>query len=182
VQLGAGRTENEVRLRALGSRLYIIGGTLGISSYDLDHPGNSWQPMTGAIASDAVVSNAFVGKNHILLLTEPQGANMVMGNPPMAPQQWQLIRQRQLMLNRNRMLPPQPGAANHAGPSLGIYAFARYPSASGTESGRCDFTPLAQPSCAISEPTAIESAEGIDGGVCYLTADNKLHLLRGAAQ
>ena len=125
VQLGAGRTINDVSLRAVGSRLYIIGGTIGISSYDLDHPGNCWVPGPGTLAPNVAVSNAFVGKNHILLLTEPEDAQQAM---MFNRQQNGFAPQPRILLNHNRVIPPQEGAGNQAaGPSMGIYAFARYP-------------------------------------------------------
>jgi tetratricopeptide (TPR) repeat protein len=183
VQLDAGHTANDVSLRAVGSRLYIVGGSLGISSYDLDHPGRSWMPLPDTKPANETVSNAFIGKNHILLLTQPLDAQQAMNQQIIVPQGIRFARGGRIILNPNRLMPVN-GPQNPNQPAMSIYAFARYASSSGAdnESGRCDYTPLVQPSCAINDAAGVESAQGVDGGICYLTGDNKLHLLKGTAQ
>jgi hypothetical protein len=189
VQIAAGRPiqpATDFSLRTVGSRLYVIGGSLGISSYDLDHPGNSWAPMPGVIPPNASVADALIGRDHILLLTQPLDANQVMlgGGINMNPMRPGIVFQGRgrLLMNQNGVIgggQPQP-VGNL--PTLGIYAFARYPSAPGAdnESGRIDYLPTKEASCAINEPTSVQAVQGVDGGICYLSGDNKLHLMRGS--
>jgi outer membrane protein assembly factor BamB/tetratricopeptide (TPR) repeat protein len=188
VQLGAGINPMDISLRTVGSRLYIIGGSVKIISYDLDHPGNSWAPFQNTFGPGTMVSNAFVGKDHVLLLIQPQDPNQMMMNGMMMNgiNPGIILHGQNRILNRNGLIPGGQGQPpqNANLPTLGIYAFARYPSAPGldNESGRSDYTPAAQPSCAIDEPANVLAAQGVDGGICYLSGDNKLHLLHGTEQ
>jgi hypothetical protein len=187
IQIAAGRpiqlAAGDFSLRTVGSRLYVIGGSLGVSSYDLDHPGNSWTPMPGVIPPNASVADALIGKDHILLLTQPLDANnpMLGMNPMPMPLGGGGMFHGRMLMNRNGVVQQGQGQANANLPTLGIYAFARYPSAPGAdnESGRIDYLPTKESSCAINEPTTVQAVQGVDGGICYLSGDNKLHLMHG---
>jgi outer membrane protein assembly factor BamB/TolA-binding protein len=186
VQIAAGRPiqpATDFSLRTVGSRLYVIGGSLGVSSYDLDHPGNSWAPMPGVIPPNASVADALIGRDHILLLTQPLDANQAMLGQ-MNPMQPGIVLQGRVrhLINPNAGIAGGPVQPAGNSPTLGIYAFARYPSAPGAdnESGRIDYLPSKEASCAIDEPTGVQAVQGIDGGICYLSGDNKLHLMHGA--
>ena len=63
-----------VSLRVVGSHLYVVGGSLGISGYDLDHPARSWTPPPGSFEK-LNVRDAFIGRNHVVLLDEQAAAN-----------------------------------------------------------------------------------------------------------
>jgi hypothetical protein len=61
-------------------------------------------------------------------------------------------------------------------PTYRFYGFGRYHTPRG-ESGRLDY------STKISDPVGITAFwQPFDGGICYLTADHKLHLLLGAKE
>jgi hypothetical protein len=142
-----------MELRTVANRLYIIGGTDRIACYDLDRLEKHWVPPPRLFTNNTSVRNLIVGRDHLLLLMGPT--------------------------------PPQ--GSNDAGPgdtlsSVKIYTFGRYRSGpdSHAENGRPDYAPQSYPSCVINDLAGITGIEGVDGGICYLTGNGKLHLLRGA--
>lgn len=134
-----------IQLETVGSWLYLIGGPSGVIACNLDTPTERWSPLPGMISPASTIFDQIIGRNHMLLLTEPSDSHS------------------------------QPA-------SLGIYAFARYPSGprQTDESGRCDYCPASDPRCTIHGRADIRAVQGVDGGIIYLTGDGKLHLLRGA--
>jgi tetratricopeptide (TPR) repeat protein len=141
----------DIRLRAVGSRLYIQN-SVGVLCYDLDRPDEFWQqPSPDAVDEVAgTVRDMFLGTNHAVLLSQLGG-------------------------NAGGNAEPAPRAAG-AGGKWQLTAYARYPGQAGgtAESGRTDYVP------AINEASAITKWQGVAGGFYYLTQDGKLHYLTAA--
>jgi hypothetical protein len=60
--------------------------------------------------------------------------------------------------------------------SLALRAYSRATLDNGHESGRIDYLDR------ISSPAGIQSWQSVDGGLYYLTGDQKLYFLKGARQ
>ncbi len=72
---------------------------------------------------------------------------------------------------------PAPNGGAPAQPVYGLRAFGLYPASptNPAESGRLDFK------VDVTDPAGLTGSwQAVDGGFCYLSADQKLHLLRGA--
>jgi outer membrane protein assembly factor BamB len=112
----------DIRLRAVGSRLYIQN-SVGVLCYDLDRPDEFWQqPSPDAVDEvSGTVRDMFLGTNHAVLLSQLGGEAAAAGGPR-AGSKWQLT------------------------------AYARYPGQAGgtAESGRTDYVPAVTESSAIT--------------------------------
>jgi hypothetical protein len=162
-----------VSLRVVGPHLYVIGRE-SVASYDLDHPGEeNWKgiPPTDAFASDSKANfvDAFIDPSYVVALNQQTGARRAGGAEQGAP---------------GAGAPPAPAPAPAALPgpagasSCFLCAYSRLPVSDKDpkESGRLDYL------FEVSRPMGILKWVGVDGGFYYLTADQKLHYLRGARE
>jgi len=155
-QLSAGTKSPEVRMKVAGTRLFTIAPD-ACNSYDLKKPDEHHSvygpelPLTAA-EQKIDVTDAFIGSDFLVFV----GYDNDPGNAVPAAQ-----------ANAG------PGAELHH-KSAEVAAFGRYQTPRG-EGARLDY------------PYKLEDASGttddwqaFEGGICYRTQDNKLHLLMGA--
>jgi outer membrane protein assembly factor BamB len=72
LQLGVGTDSWDVKLRVIGSRLYIINPRT-ILCYNLDRPEEFWEGWVDEADEENLpnIRDAYFGKNHVVLLSEP---------------------------------------------------------------------------------------------------------------
>jgi hypothetical protein len=183
VVLKAGKSD-QVSLRVIGPHLYIVNPS-GVIGYNLDHPVETWASPEDNIPKPTV-KETFLDQQYLVLLNEPPvsddvGAPIPVGLAP-APAPAPVIPQPAQPAqpgNPNVGVPPvQPNGAP-AGPSheYRLQIFGRYPVSdkNPAESGRLDYLQT------VTDPAGISpSWQAADGAFYYLTADSKLHLLRGS--
>lgn len=161
--LSIGTKSADVTLRMVGPRLYAIAPDAAVC-YNLDAPDDHYQMFDQETIGNMSAHTALFGKDY-LVITSPEvpGGNapvVVVGpNAPIA------VAQSPVMAKP----PPQVTA-----PTWHLYAFRRE-STNGKEPGLLDFD------VPITDAAGISSSwQPIDGGLVYLTADRKLHMLLGA--
>jgi hypothetical protein len=85
---------------------------------------------------------------------------------------------RDAIIGKNHVLVLDEGAtgAQEGKPAtiMRMSFFSRTPSKQGRESGLNEFSVM------LNEPSGVKGWQAVDGGMYYLTGDNKLHFLRGA--
>jgi hypothetical protein len=154
-----GTKSSDVVLRVVGRRVYVIAPDAAIC-YSLDTPDEHYQMFDQDSGEGMSAQMSFIGQDYLLLLnggTPPVAPNPAAPNAPPAG-----------------AAPPPANQQPAVSPSYTIYAFSRS-ERNGRESGRLDY------STPISDPAGITSAwQAMDGGLAYLTADHKLHMLIGA--
>ena len=152
--LSAGTKSTEVKLRLVGSRLYTIAPD-ACNEYDLDHA-DQHVTFYGQEATTPPIWDVFLGSDDVLGI----GADPDAVDPQPAPNPAAGQAQPQPAVRQNGVL----------------YAFGRYQLAHG-EGTRLDYQ------IKIADPAGITNAwQPFDGGICYLTADHKLHMMLGAKQ
>jgi hypothetical protein len=132
-----------VWMRVVGPRLYIFNQRT-LTSYNLDRPSENWSPFVSATPQRAV-RDAFIGKRHIVLLSQLADARGLMGQPADAPDRVPYY----------------------------LLAYARYPSQPGRndESGKLDQDPLVQHPAGIDQWQPVEGGfyyRSMDGVVHFL--------------
>jgi len=162
-QLSTGTKSPEVRMRVVGTRLFAIAPD-SCMAYDLGKPeqhGSVYSPEVPPTTPDQKIdiTDAFIGSDFLVFVgydTDPN--NVVAAVPP-------------------------AGAAAAANPAAGaelhhktaqVAAFGRYVTPRG-EGNRLDYPYKVEDAAGVSEEW-----QGFQGGLCYRTLDNKLHLLMGA--
>jgi hypothetical protein len=169
--LVAGKSE-KVMMRVVGSHLYLASPGY-LYSYNLDRPEESWSrepdnallPLTG-------VREMTVAKNFLSIVEAgaddpgaPQEAPPGQVNPNVPP----------VPLPQ----PPEPGGVagseNETTYSIYLLRLAPVSKENPAESGILDYDVKIIDTAGITP-----SWQSIDGGLCYVTADNKLHILRGS--
>lgn len=164
--LSIGTKSPDVTLRMVGPRLFAIAPDAAMC-YNLDLPDDHCQ-IFGQESEGISAHTAFIGQDYLVILspTPPPGGNaqpnaqvaVVMPNPPPAL--------------------PQPAAPAEpvVAPTWNVYAFRRQTNG-GKESGRLDYD------VPLTDAAGITSSwQPMDGGLVYLSADHKLHLLLGTKQ
>lgn len=147
--LSIGSKSPDVVLRVVGPRVYMIAPDAAIS-YNLDTPDDKY-PMFDQESDGMTAQMSFIGQDYLILLN---GGGASAPNAPAAGA-------------------AQPAPAATVSPSYTIYAFSRA-SKNGKESGRLDY------STPVTDPAGITTSwQAFDGGLAYLSADHKLHLLMG---
>jgi hypothetical protein len=151
--LSIGSKSPDVVLRVVGPRVYMIAPDAAIC-YNLENPEDHYQ-MFDQESEGMGAQLAFIGQDYLVLLNGA-GAEAAANAPP---------------------APAVPRAEQPAiSPSYMMYAFSRKPQ-NGRESGRLDY------STSISSPAGITSSwQPMEGGLVYVTADHKLHMLIGARE
>ncbi|HWE04983.1 MAG TPA: PQQ-binding-like beta-propeller repeat protein [Tepidisphaeraceae bacterium] len=164
--LVAGKSE-KVTMRVVGSHLYLVSAG-HVYSYNLDHPGESWGILPDSVPFTSV-RDVTVAKNWLAIVeagsddppttleAPPAAANP---NAPPVP------------------VAPEPGGAaaeNETIYNIYLLSLAPISKQNPVESGLLGFDVRIADAAGIA-PTW----QAIDGGLCYLTADNKLHILRGS--
>lgn len=156
--LSVGSKSPDVSLRVIGPRLYLFAPDAAVC-YNLDKPDDQYQ-MFDQESEKVNVQASFIGKDYVVLLSPATAP------PPAAA--------------------PDPNAAAGAAapapqvavsPTWNLYAFRRQIIASGKESGVMDYN------VPITDAAGITSDwQPMDGGLAYLSADHKLHMLLGAKE
>ncbi|HET6251407.1 MAG TPA: PQQ-binding-like beta-propeller repeat protein [Tepidisphaeraceae bacterium] len=191
--LKAGKSE-QVSLRVVGPHLYVIN-PFGVISYNLDHPAETWGTENDPSDPDffpGFVRDSFIGQKFLALLCErsvlpapvapvpvivpaPGGA-IVPPNPPGQPAAGV----------QGNVKPPNAGGtvpdANGAAPLVGqlrlqLFRLTPISDKNPAESGNMDYLQTITDSVGITTQW-----QACDGGFYYLTADSKLHLLRGSKE
>jgi hypothetical protein len=179
--LKAGKSD-QVSLRVVGPHLYVINPQ-GVISYNLDRPSETWASPDDDETVRLTARDSFIGQKYVVLLNEPPSKDDAAPIPVVAPP---------------APLPPgvapapapnQPiggapapapdGAAPAAITDYKLQIFGRYPvsATNPKETGRLDYDPT------IADPAGITPQwQASDGGFYYLTADSKLHVLRGSQE
>ena len=150
--LSIGTKLNDVSLRVIGPRVYAVAPDAAIC-YNLDNPDDRYPMFDQTQAADGMGAQmCFIGRDYLVLL-----------NPAAAP------------ADAN---PPAPAAGPAAPPAVSrdytFFAFSRA-LRGGKESGRMDYN------YPVSDPAGITPDwQPMEGGLAYVAADHKLHLLLGA--
>ena len=157
----------QVQLRVVGPRLFVLSPDAAVL-YNLDRASEAftlYDRQTSA-DSDSTVNahHTFIGTDFVVVVSDPAAPRPVAAgpNPPgfVAP-------------GAVPAPPPAPPAPQVL-PEYRLFAFDRSPTKTG-ESGRLDYD------VKIADPAGVLSSwQAVDGGVYYLTADRKLHMLAGA--
>jgi outer membrane protein assembly factor BamB len=166
--LSCGSKSPGVRLKVVGSRLFTVASN-ACNAYDLDHL-EQHESIFGQELPLSPVSDVLFGKDFLIFV----------GDDPDAPAPNAPAAAPPAVVLPIPVLPPQavaPVAPPPAPPrqSLQLSAFGRYSTSHG-EGTRLDYQQKVQDAAGITAEW-----QGFDGGVCYRTADRKLHLLQGAA-
>ena len=163
--LSIGTKSADVSLRMVGPRLYVVAPDAAIC-YNLDAPDDRYQ-MFDQETEGMSARSCFVGKDYLVIISPvlPAGANAPI--VPVAP-------------NGPVVMPQPPAVATPPPPVTAttwtLYAFRRE-SNSAKEPGLLDYD------LPITDPAGITSDwQPIDGGLAYLSADRKLHMLMGAKE
>lgn len=162
--LAANSTSAEVKLRVVGPRLYVIAPDAALW-YNLDKPEDAYRLYGDQQLGDVTAKLSFIGQDYLIFLDDSADADNGKA-PAVAPNA------------PPGLVPGQPAPAPKAtiSPTYRLYGFGRYHTARG-ESGRLDYD------LKINDPAGITpSWQALDGGICYLTADHKVHVLLGAKQ
>jgi outer membrane protein assembly factor BamB/tetratricopeptide (TPR) repeat protein len=156
--LSVGSKSPDVTLRVVGPRVYMVAPDAAIC-YNLDKPDDHYQ-MFDQESEKMSVQTSFIGKDYVVLLS-PATAPPPPAPDPNAP--------------AGAAAPQAPAVA--VSPTWNLYAFRRQIINGGKESGVMDY------SLPITDPAGITSTwQPMDGGLAYLSADKKLHMLLGAKQ
>jgi outer membrane protein assembly factor BamB/tetratricopeptide (TPR) repeat protein len=160
--LSIGTKSVDVTLRMVGPRLYAIAPDAAIC-YNIETPDDHYQ-MFDQESEGMSAHSAFMGQDYLVIVSPapPPGGNV----PPPAP-----VPVGPVVLPQPPVvaLPPQPVVA----PTWNIYAFRRE-IVKGKEAGVLDYD------LPVTDPAGITSSwQAIDGGLIYLSADHKLHMLLG---
>ncbi|HEY2587617.1 MAG TPA: PQQ-binding-like beta-propeller repeat protein [Tepidisphaeraceae bacterium] len=156
--LSVGSKSPDVTLRVVGPRVYMVAPDAAIC-YNLEKPDDHYQ-MFDQETEKMGVQASFIGKDYVVLLSPATAPP-----PPAAP---------------DPNAAPGAAAAPQApavtvSPTWNFYAFRRQIIGSGKESGVMDY------SLPLADPAGITSTwQPMEGGLVYLTADHKLHMLLGA--
>jgi hypothetical protein len=161
--MSIGSKSPDVTLRVVGPRLFIVAPDAAIC-YNLDSPDDHCQ-MFDQESEGMSAHSAFVGQDYMVVVSPapPPGGNpppvaVVMPNAPVGLPQPPVV-----------AAPPTPVVA----PTWNVYAFRRQTNG-GKESGRLDYD------VPVTDASGITSSwQPMDGGLVYLSADHKLHLLLG---
>ncbi len=157
LQTGASANDGTVRLRIVGSNLYAIGAH-SLNGYNLDHKPND-PPMhwTGRVNMEVTFNPliAMLGKDYIVLpstLTTP---------------------------------PPPAVAGGKVDPHYSLEAFSLAPIESAltkriSQSGALIYSHNTKGD--LTETSNITQWQPVQGGLCYVSEDGKLHMLRGARE
>ena len=163
--LSAGTKSADTLLRMIGPRLYVISAD-ACNTYNLDHP-DEHESLYGEELPLTPISAAYVGTDFRLFVGEDPdavGPAPAPAAPAAGPAQ----------AGANAPAQPAPAAPPPPRISCELYAFGRYQTNHG-ESGRLDYQ------VKIADPSGVMPAwQPFDGGICYLSADHKLHILMGA--
>jgi len=158
--LSANSTSAEVALRVVGPRLYVIAPDSAVC-YNLDKPEDTYR-LYGAQDVDISTRMSFIGQDYLIFLDDSADA------PPPAP----VAPNAPPVVQPANVAPVRPPIV----PAYRFYGFGRYHTPRG-ESGRLDYNTR------IADPAGITANwQAFDGGICYLTADHKLHMLMGARE
>ena len=156
-----GTNSMDVSMHVIGRRLFVISPDAAVC-YNLDSPDEFYQMFDQDTGEGMSAQISFIGKDYLVLLS---GATAP--PPPVQP-----------VAAPNP--PPAPccacGSAEQAAvsPTYTLYAFSRAEK-NGRESGRLDY------STNIANPASITTSwQPMDGGLAYLSADRKMHILIGA--
>jgi outer membrane protein assembly factor BamB len=169
----------QVTVRVVGPMLYVFGPQ-SVRAYDLERPGDLWQAelMDPRDNTSCLFRDAAVTRDHLLVFAVPQpraGARPP-GVPPPA-----------------RRLGAGGAPANAVAPgtdAVRVFSFSRA-SLDGSAAGAPGDTGSAKPPSRAREsgvfefvqtlwPDPVRQIQAVDGGVFFLTADQKLHFLPGA--
>jgi hypothetical protein len=164
--LSAGTKSIEVRMRVAGTRLFTIAAD-ACNSFDLKHLERQesiyGQELPLAAQDQKIdVADAFIGRDFLVFVgyeSEPVGAVPGIGaliQPGAAP------------------APNLAPAVDVVHKSAQIAAFGRYQTARG-EGARLDYPLKVEDAAGITEDW-----QAFEGGMCYRTDDNKLHIMMGA--
>lgn len=158
-QLSCGTKSPGVRLCVLGTRLFTLASN-ACNAYDLDHLDHH-ESIFGQELPLSAVSDAFMGRDFLIFLgDDPDAPAAPAPRPPALPGVPQP--------------PPAPVAAPATRTTVQLSAFGRYATSHG-EGTRLDYQ------LKIDSPAGITPEwQGFEGGLCYRTADRKLHFLLGA--
>jgi outer membrane protein assembly factor BamB len=160
--MSVGSKSPDISLRMVGPRLYIVAPDAAIC-YNLDAPDDHYQ-MFDQESEGMSAHSAFIGQDYLVIVSPapPPGGNA----PPVAPMP---VAPAVLPQPPVIAAPPQPVTA----PTWNLYAFRREVK-KGKEAGLLDYD------LPITDPAGITSSwQPIDGGLIYLSADRKLHMLLG---
>jgi outer membrane protein assembly factor BamB len=162
--LSCGAKSPGVRLYVAGSRLFTISSN-ACNAYDLDHV-EQHESIFGQEMPLSPISQAMFGKDFLIFVGEDPDAPAP--NPPAPPAPAVIL----------PGVVPQPPPASPAPipprPAMQLSAFGRYSTTHG-EGTRLDYQLKIENASGITPEW-----QGFDGGLCYRTADRKLHLLLGA--
>lgn len=150
--LSVGTKLSDVTLRVIGPRVYAVASDAAIC-YNLDNPDDRYSMFDHAQPGDGMGAEmCFIGRDHLVLLNP--AAAPADANPP--------------------ALPPGPAAPPQVSRDYTFLGFSRAVRG-GRESGRLDYN------YPVSDPAGITSDwQPMEGGLAYVSADHKLHLLLGA--
>ncbi|HEX4795155.1 MAG TPA: PQQ-binding-like beta-propeller repeat protein [Humisphaera sp.] len=158
LRLTAGKSWSTT-LRVVGPRLYVIG--LGqVFGYNLDHPEQKTWATPPETLSTSAVNDIIISQKHLVIILEDLQQPLGVARGGAQPAN----------------LPPVPAAAKTPIPAYDLKFFRRtaISATDPAESGRLDFE------FTVRDPAGIlPTWQPVTGGLCYVTADNKLHLLRG---
>jgi hypothetical protein len=161
--LSIGTKSVDVTLRMVGPRLYAIAPDAAIC-YNIETPDDHYQ-MFDQESEGMSAHSAFMGQDYLVIVSPapPPGGNVPAPAPvPVGPV---VLPQPPVVVT-----PPQPVVA----PTWNLYAFRRE-IVKGKEAGVLDYD------LPVTDPAGITSSwQAIEGGLIYLSADHKLHMLLGA--
>jgi outer membrane protein assembly factor BamB len=140
-----------VQLLTVGPRAYVWSPK-AVISYNLDNPADTWS-WAPRQSSNWSHRDALAAKDYLVMIDEPANIN------PNA---------------RGRFLQARAAGAPNP-PRIKFTAFSRSVTDSGRESG------VLAHELDLSDNSGISAWQIVDGGFYYLTADRKLHFLKGAA-
>ncbi|MDB5303459.1 MAG: bamB 4 [Phycisphaerales bacterium] len=174
-----------VSLRVVGPHLYVVGPD-AVISYNLDRPAETWTSTVDP-TSPLNVRDMFIGQEFLVLLDErvtddAEGAAPDGPAAPGVPAQGKPAPATQPAGAVPQQAPAPAGQpANPAGPvpaaQYRLQIFGRYlvSETNPVESGRLDFVQK------VTDPAGINPTwQATDGGFYYLSADGKLHMLKGS--
>lgn len=164
--LSIGTKSADVSLRMVGPRLYAVAPDAAIC-YNLDAPDDHYQMFDQD--GDVTAHSCFIGKDYLVILSpvSQPGANAAAPAPAILP-------------NAPAPLPQPPAVASAPAPvteaTWTLYAFRRE-STTAREPGLLDYD------LPLKDPAGITSIwQPLQGGLAYLSADRKVHMLMGAKE
>lgn len=176
-QLSAGTKSPEVRMRVVGGRLFTVAPDACVS-YDLARSSDQHEiygqelplgdlvPEAQGAGKRLEVSDAFFGSDFLVFVASPPD------EAPKAP-----VANAAAPAQPPANAPPAPDAVTEVSkrPWVEVAAFGRYRTARGGEGARLDYPLKVEDKAGVTDDW-----QAFDGGICYRTADRKLHLLLGA--